>query len=506
MTDLEKEELGFYLKDYGMEINLIKNEKLKIKNNSFSNDLMTNDLMSNDSSNQPLPTINHEHQTTILKEDPFGRWRLFSYSSNLFKLNMSPVLGYTLGTRDGAKYSHRWDGIYLYGYLGKHIGFSFNFRDNSEDGTTIDKTKNFTPATGVIIAKSDLNNIQYSSINTNITANWSWGDISIGKDFLNWGYGQSGLLVLSNKAPSFPYIRLDIHPASWLRFDYIHAWLSSGVIDSSGLYPTYRQGIYRDQFRTKYFASHTVTVTPTRGLDVSLGESIVYSDKLEPIYLIPIMFFRAADHYLSQGNNNAGGNSQFFMGISSRDQIKNTHLYGTLFIDEITLEGLFNPQKQRNQFGFTLGGSVTDLPLDNLTLTLEYTKIYPYVYTHYIPTLTYQSSGYVMGDWIGNNADLVYGAINYRFIRGLQATLWGQYIRKGSPGTAAGQYEQPQPPFLFGLRTNYSYLGFDIKYEILHELNAELQYQTTKISNEQQNGSFTNNRLNELYFSLGYGL
>ncbi|HED37054.1 MAG TPA: hypothetical protein ENI76_02235 [Ignavibacteria bacterium] len=498
LTALEREELKFYLKDYGMELREVRIEALK---NSGTDRRSKNNFHTRNSSYIQAKQSHYN----IISKDPFNRWRLFSYSSNLFKLNVSPILGYKLGTREGAKYSHRWNGIYLYGYLGDNIGFSFKFKDNSENGSTVDRTKEFTPTPGVIIAKSNANHIEYSEINVDISYNWKWGDISIAKDNLEWGYGQSGKIVLSDKAPSFPFIRLDIHPTSWLRFNYIHAWLNSDVIDSSSLYRTYLPGEYRDQFRKKYFASHTLTVTPFRGLDISLGESIVYSDRLEIAYLIPIMFFRAADHYLSQANNNAGSNSQFFMGISSRNQIKNTHLYGTLFIDELTLEGLFNPQKQRNQFGFTLGSSVTDFPFNNVTFTLEYTKIFPYVYTHYIPTQTYQSSGYVMGHWMGNNADLVYGAINYRFIRGLQATLWGQYIRKGAAGAVKGQYTQPQPPFLFGLRTNYTYFGFDVKYEFIHELYAGLQYKTTMISKEQLNHSFINNKMNEFYFSLYYG-
>ena len=523
MTSLEKDELEFYLKDYGEEINSIKNSKLKIKNGNNNSVSMTNALMTNDNfatsnrqqttnnnpqttDNNPQTTTSTSSVTTIINWDPYGRWRLFFYSDNLFKLNASPVLGYELGTRDGASYSHRWNGLYMYGYLGEHIGFSFKFVDNSENGTTVDRTKSFTPQTGVIVAKADANHIEYSEVNTNIAVNWSWGEISIGKDFLNWGYGKSGLLVLSDKAPSFPYIRLDIHPASWLRFNYIHAWLASDVIDSTSSYATLLAGQDRTIFRDKYLASHTLTLTPTEGLDISVGESIVYSDKLEVSYLIPLMFFRLADHYLSQADNNAGGNSQFFMGVSSRNQIKNTHLYGTLFIDELTVEGLFNPEKQRNQFGFTLGGSITDLPVDNLTLTAEYTKIFPYVYTHYIPTQTYQSSGYVMGDWIGNNADLVFGSLNYRFIRGLQTTVWGQYIRKGGQGPEAGQYEQPQPPFLYGLRTNYSYFGAEVKYEITHELYARLQYQTTKISQQLADLSFTDHKLNEFYVALYYGI
>ena len=70
----------------------------------------------------------------------------------------------------------------------------------------------------------------------------------------------------------------------------------------------------------------------------------------------------------------------FFLRVSSKGQIKNTHLYGTLFIDEISLNGLFDPETQRYQMGFTLGGSITDLPIENLTAKIEYTKIYPSVY------------------------------------------------------------------------------------------------------------------------------
>jgi hypothetical protein len=509
LTGLEIEELEFYLKDFGMEItNLNKNSGDVVKVvSSF-------DILNKPVNKQPAGNSDIMRSfipadtafTTILSKDQFDRFRLFSYGDSLFQLNASPVLGYELGSKDGAKYSHRWDGLYMYGYLSDNIGFSFRFQDNSEDGTTIDPAKIFTPATGVVISKRDLNNIQYSEINANLAYNWSWGDLSIGKDFLNWGYGQSGLLVLSDKAPSFPFIRLDIHPVSWLRFNYIHAWLNSGVIDSSASYSTLVPGEDRIIFRSKYLASHTITLTPSYGLDISLGESIVYSDKLELCYLFPIMFFRSAEAFLTQGNDGAGGNSQFFLGVSSRDQIKNTHLYGTLFIDEITLEGLFNPLTQRNQIGFTLGGSVTDLPLDNSTFTLEYTKIYPYVYNNYIQTQVYQSSGYLLGDWIGDNADLIYASLNYRFIRGLQATVWGQYIRKGAEETVAQDGIQPQPPFLFGLRTHYAYLGAELKYEITHELFARFQYQTTKVSTQQPDLSFSSDRLNEFYVALYYGI
>jgi hypothetical protein len=474
LTSLEKEEALFFNKDFGFEM---------VGSQSFIN---------------------------YLGNDQFGRLRLFSYSDTLFKLNISPILGISLGKNAGSKYTHTWSGIGLYGYIGNNIGFSFNYRDNSETGATIDKTKQFTPSTGVIIAKSSLDNIQYSESHAILATDWSWGEFSVGKDFMEWGYGESGKLVLSDKAPSFPFIRLDLHLTGWLRFNYFHAWLNSDVIDSASSYPTYINSdpnqSTREVFKNKYLASHTIIVTPVKGLDISLGESMIYSDKLEIGYLIPINFFRLMDHFLSSGTNSSGGNAQFFLGLSSRNHLKNTHLYGTWFIDEITIEGLFDKMKQRNQFGFTIGGSLTDLPVENLTAVLEYTKIYPFVYSHYIPTQLYTNSSYVMGDWMGNNADRVYASLNYRFIRGLQGTIWCQYIRKGESGTPEEQYSQPQPPFLFGLRTNYTYFGIDLKYEITHELFIRSTFQNLLSSKEVTKGTFNDVTSRQFLLLVYYGI
>jgi hypothetical protein len=286
----------------------------------------------------------------------------------------------------------------------------------------------------------------------------------------------------------------------------MHGWLSSDVPDSNTFFYN-TAGTISFSFKDKFIAEHSIIVTPTSGLDLSVGESIIYDDKLEFLYLIPIMFFRLADHQLSNQTNAAGGNAQFFFAASSKGHIKNTHLYGTLFIDELTLSGLFDSYKQRNQLGFTLGGSVTDLPIENLTTTIEYTKIYPFVYHHYIQTKDYRSDNYILGHWMGHNADQIYASLNYRVMRGLQAKVWGQYIRKGEDGNVQQQYNiQPQPPFLFGLRKNYSYLGAEIKYEYTHELFAKLSFQTTNSSIQQDDLTFIDTRLNEFYFSIYYGL
>ncbi|MCH7965368.1 MAG: hypothetical protein IH852_15675 [Bacteroidetes bacterium] len=480
LTEVQKADLKFYMKDYYHEIWFIKNEK-------------------------------NEKRVDFFSSDPAGRWRVFSYGDENFKMNLSPILGYEIGSIDNAKATHLWNGIYTYGYITEALGVSFDFRDNTEEGTTIDKTKRFTPVTGVNarsssnIANYSKNKIEYSEAKGIIATDWNWGSFAIGKEFMEWGYAENGLIVLSQKAPSFPFIRLDIYPVDWLGFNYFHAWLSSDVVDSSDIYYT-ETGTERISFRKKFIASHTLFIRPLKGLKLSLGESIVYSDELEIAYLIPVMFFRLADHYLSRQKNSAGNNAQFFGAISSRNHIKNTHLYGSFFIDEITLTGLFDSFKQRNQFGFTLGASVVDLPLDNLTLTLEYSKIYPFVYNHFIQTTTYESASYILGHWMGNNDDQVYGSIKYRFLRGLEASIWARYIRKGEAGLVVDQYKQPQPPFLFGLRTNYTYLGAMVKYEIIHELFVRIRYQYMKTSHQQEDLSFIDKTVNEFHIAIYYGM
>jgi hypothetical protein len=492
LTDLEKEELDYYKRDYCLEMETIKQEKENEKENEG------------------------KKKITYFGEDEAGRIRLFSYSDNLFKINADPLLGYEMRFPQKEREIHTWNGLYLYGYLSDFIGSSFYFSlDNVERRREKETMNHFSPATGRITVSALSKYFDYSETHAMVTADWSWGSFSVGKDFIQYGYAESGKLVLSSKAPSFPFFRLNLKPVDWLGFLYFHAWLNSDVIDTLSLVE-YRRNIYRE----KYFAWHAVVITPLNGFDISIGESIVYSDRLEFIYLIPVMFFYLADDFVSSRINKPGdANSQLFVSASSRNHIKNTHLYGTVFIDELTIPNLDNTlfpngrtiedeeykRRLRTQLGFTAGGSISDLPFNNLTFTVEYTRINPFVYGHHTPAQKYTNSSYLMGHWIGHNSDLLYLRLSYRILRGLQAAVWGEYIRKASEDYS-GQYKEPQPEFLFGLKRTFTYAGFDLKYEMIHELNVQASVQFNKISEEQEAGNFIISKTREFSFSLFYGL
>lgn len=207
---------------------------------------------------------------------------------------------------------------------------------------------------------------------------------------------------------------------------------------------------------------------------------MIYSDRIDIGYLIPVMFFKAYDHYSSRYNINSGANGQFFFQINSRDHIPDTHLYASLFIDEIRLSEAFNREKSRNQLGFTFGGTITDIFAPYITLGIEYTRINPFVYRNLIPAQDYTNQGYPLGDWMGNNADRLTVSLEYTPIPRLKTNLSWQRIRKGSELSIVDQYlAEPQPDFLTSHEMNISRLNVGIKYEAYNRLNIYGKLATT---------------------------
>jgi hypothetical protein len=410
----------------------------------------------------------------ILKKDRYGRWRAFSVRNKDQLLQIDPVITATTINGTGKSIRQTSTGLKFWGQAGKRWGYHFFFNDVNENGTGIDVKRNFTPETGIIQKDTTLTkSLNYTELRGVISYSWNNGAVSFGNDHLLWGYGENGRVILSDKAPAFPYLRLDYRPFSWLSFNYTHAWLNSKIVDSNRLLST-GNPVFGGQRRVlipKYFATHSVTVRPLKGLDISVGESIVYSDRMDIGYLMPLNFFKVYDNIVNNSDIMAGSNGQLFFQISSRNHIPKTHLYGNFFIDEVRIGTLFDPVKRRNQSGYTIGASTTDLAISYLTATLEYSRITPFTYANLIPAQNYTHHSYNMGDWMGNNADRFLMALRYTPIPKLKTYLRYQIIRKGAPGSLAQQYfQQPQPGFLFDQQFNQKEWFGSVSYEWINNL------------------------------------
>ena len=200
-------------------------------------------------------------------------------------------------------------------------------------------------------------------------------------------------------------------------------------------------------------------------------------------YLFPLNFFKVYDNIVNNSDIMAGSNGQLFFQVSSRNHIPNTHLYGTFFIDEVRIGTPFDRVKRRNQSGYTIGASTTDIGIPYLTATLEYSRITPFTYVNLIPAQNYVHHDYSLGDWMGNNADRLLFSLRYTPVPKLKTQLRYQQVRKGAAGTIAQQYfQQPQPPFLFGHIFNQKEWFGAASYEWINNLTfaATFSRQSTK--------------------------
>jgi hypothetical protein len=433
-----------------------------------------------------------KEQISLFKKDQNKRWRAGAIIANDFEFYIDPLLGINNFSGTNKKIQQLSNGFELWGTAGKNknLGYQVYYRDYSETGTVNNnfREESATPGNVLIGAKLD-NKINYTDIRANINYSFKKGNISFGKDNIVWGYGENSNIVLSNKVPSYPYLRLDYRPLKWLNFNYTHAWLNSNIADSSLSYFTNTGRIdndFRLVFVEKYLATHSIEVEAMKGLNIAIGESIIYSDKMDPGFLIPINLFKFYDNNRSNYLIEAGSNGQYFLSISSRNQIKNTHLYSTLFIDEIKVSSMFNKTESRNQIGFNLGGSITDLFIPYLTIGAEYTRVNPFVYTNLIQAQTYSSYNYSLGDWMGNNFDKSILFAKYTPIAKLKLVARYQKIRKGGAGTIYEQYVvQPQPSFLFDYMKNRSDIFLQARYEYINNiyLTSSLTLMQTKLAN-----------------------
>ena len=424
-----------------------------------------------------------------IKKNLFKEPHILNYSDDNFRLMVDPLA--EIGFQGSKKTSQLVStGFQMMGYAGKRIGFQLSVRDVNEtgdyDSLRIDNTlMGFN-------RKQTINTIllSYSQFNANLSYRFNKGMITVGQDQNVLGYGKTGNLVLSSKSPSYPFYRFQYNPTKWMSVNYMHAWLQSGVIDSLKSYGTGNSvyGGKRESFIPKFYAIHFVEVRPMKGLSIHLGESIVYTDQLEPAYLMPLTFFKAYDNNKYNDKITTGANGQFFMGISSRNQIPKTHLYAQLFIDEIRVSNIFNSTKSRNQIAYQIGASVTDIGLPYLTLTAELNKVYPFVYRNFLPAQNYSNSNYPLGDWMGTNADRFELIANYHPKPRLNLRAYYRVMAKGGAGSIEQQYFlTPSPIYGFDPQYKTNKFSFESSYELYSNVNILFGYSAYQMKPLLQN-------------------
>ncbi len=439
------------------------------------------------------------------------RWYLFSYGDSLFSAKLSPIAGYGISTTGKNKGHTRWVGFSTFATYKKWFGASFDVRDKGQFGDNVDIKKTFTPETGAYY-KNAPDGIEYNDVKGSINFNWNWGSVSIIKDYFQWGHGNFGNLYLSTKAPDYPRIELHLKPVEWLRFSYIHGWLNSLVIDSSKIHYEHLESIeptIKEAYINKYIAANMLTVSPLIGLDISVGNSFVYSGDLRPEMFIPFLFFKWLDHNTGRGSVN-DGNGTIYLDISAKYP-KEFQFYSSVFIDVTEIRNVLENNFKNTQVGYTFGVKKVDLFFSNLDINIEYTRINPWVYEHKYESTTYKHLDYSLGHWLGQNADLLKVQFNYQPVRGLKFEVYFERRRKGGLDDIYFAYkgmDEFNKSFLYSPLRIDKYLGLNVSYEYIHDLILKGNYQYSEITDEatERTPGFLLGKKNSFSLTLYYGM
>ncbi|MFM1874714.1 MAG: hypothetical protein RL266_451 [Bacteroidota bacterium] len=400
------------------------------------------------------------------------RYDLLHYKDKLFNLTVNPVFGgegFLSGNQAYYQYSV---GVSLFGNISPYFSFYTELRDNSDSKILSDESF-LAQRMGVNYKRT----LDYSEMRGGISANTKWGSLSLVKDHVVWGSNYNGSNILSGRTPSFPMIKLDLNPVEWFSFHYLHAWLISDVTDSTASYSS--GGGYREVMRSKYMAANMFTFRPIKGLFISAGNSVIYSDKFNPVYLIPFLFYKSVDHTLNSTNANSnfgGQNSQMFLNLMVR-KIKYLQVYFSLFVDEIRLSTISDPDNSRNHLGWKVGTRFTAPGSVNLSLILEYTRTNPLAYRHFVETTTFQSNSYGLGHYLNDNAEEYFAAILFKPLSRLQVRTTFSFVRKGTQYAYTTGSDGKGLSFISTEMFRRYDARLSVSYSIAQDVNVNLGYQ-----------------------------
>ncbi len=450
----QQKERDFYLMDFAKEL-MISGQRSAV-------------------SEQPETKANlfFNHKKSSLRRD------LFYYRDSLFSLTVNPILGGELFFNSSGKAYYARNFGEARAYV-QHWGFYASLRDNHEK-----------PLVGLpqYLTKREGGHIKggtdWSEMQGGVTWSWKWGNIGMVKDKFQWGTNYNGANIFGGNNPTFFALKLNLKPAKWFEFNWFHGWLNSMVVDSSRSYwvnNSYGPD-YREVYHKKFIAANIFTFTPVRNLNISAGNSIVYTDKhFNPVYIMPLFFYKSVDHSYTSGIDNM--NSQVFFDVSSRN-IKHLHLYATLFIDELSV-ARFTKKDEWNFFSWKTGFRLSNFPVQNLSFTTEFTYSYPLTYQHYVPTLTFETQNFNLGHYLRDNSREWYVALDYRPVRTLKIGMYFTDAIRGPDYTELGTDRLGNPP-LSSVEWQSTVIGLKASYQIINDLYTWLQFTNSDITGDER--------------------
>jgi hypothetical protein len=250
---------------------------------------------------------------------------------------------------------------------------------------------------------NDLDSPYFDFTEAYLRADLDWFTLQFGREYSLVGTGYSDRLLLSENAPVFDALKLEARYKA-VRFLFMHASLVGDTTVFSTIPVTEPAG------SSKYLALHRVEVSLFDRLRLGASEMVIYQ-RLTPEfgYLNPVNFYKSAEHSLKDRDN---AFLNFDVEYYPQPGWK---LYGSWLIDDIDFSKM-GTGWWGNEFAWQVGfintGFVKMIP--DLDLTIEYTRIEPYVYSNRLHGNEYTHNRIGLGHHLDPNSDEWFAQLSYR--------------------------------------------------------------------------------------------
>lgn len=322
----------------------------------------------------------------------------------------------------------------------------------------------------------------------------NWLALTFGKTPVNFGFGYIDKLFLSNNTLPFEFGKLDINYKA-VSYSFMYGSLQG---DSIGIYPTYSER----ELSSKNIATHNLTITFSDAFKFGLWESVIISGQpFSFTYFNPISFLTSAD--LSIGKEQTSENNSLLGMDMEIIPVKNLSLQSSFLIDDLTFGTLGkNDSLNENKFAWQIGAIWTNK--FNINLTMEFTHLDPFVYSHRSNKSTYTNYSKSLGHALPPNSDEIAAEISYDITNRLNINFLYQHQRSGEGiiidtngilianyggniNFGTGDAYLRTNGFLDGIRINRDIFTVNIIWEPLKQYYLEGNFQYRNINNLTEN-------------------
>ena len=307
-------------------------------------------------------------------------------------------------------------------------------------------------------------------------------DLLVGRDYMKWGPGYQGNLILSDNPPAFDMIKY------------------SGTIDLNDLGGDFGKVNFTKFFslldpldgQNRYFSGQRLEYKPFDVLTLGLSETAIISEDSSILFYNPLPFI--PPYYLTRWIADVLEQPSEINSYVGIDMELNFHpgikLYGEWMADDFILTPKTNPYPNRT--GFLAGAYFADpLGRGDTDFRIEYTHINNYVYFSTHPWQDYLYQNEYIGHPLGPDADQLYLELTHRLSDKLNLSLSYNHQRHGEGQTGIPLPSDPvianENIFLSGIIEKQQAYQTEISYSISPQWEFSAGVTWESIKNKDNN-------------------